>query len=135
MKRASFILIKVGMILSFVAGGLILVYGLIITVGGQTIRNLFDEASAQGNASSSESAEMAYHVVMGLYTFLGIYLLVLGGLSLANGFICKSVRSNPTRSGYIICIVFGFLSLCIVNSVGGILGICALNQEERNYNY
>lgn len=135
MKKASNVLIKVGMILSFISGVLMMIYGLVIIIGGPALRESLVNSSYSGSSSSYGYAEMEYEILMAFYTFLGIYLLVAGVLLLVNGIICKNVRQNPSRSGYILCIVFGFLSMAIVNAVGGILGISALNQESQNSTY
>jgi hypothetical protein len=70
-----------------------------------------------------EAAQAALVVV-------GVIFIVLMVLSIINIIVAFAARKKETKVLFILNIVFGFVSSCIVNAVGGILAIIASNRDS-----
>ena len=126
MKRASFTLIKIAIIVSFVIAGSLLIYGVYLIITR-------DAAIQEAVASSSDGyKEWARDLTASLNTIFTKISFYYAMVSMINGFVCIIAKVKPCKITYILCIVFGFLSMIIVNAIGGILGIKSMKQEQLN---
>ena len=62
---------------------------------------------------------------------IGVFFLIIGIFSIANIILAFIARNKESKVLFVLNIIFGFLSCCIVNSVGGILALIASNRVEE----
>lgn len=127
MKKASDVFLLIGTIFMIVNaclfGILAIIYALIPSVFMPYIEEI--------------SAEAGYDLSIYLSTvsivFACIRYIEYLILSVIGANICYKARQSQTKILYIACIVFGAM-ITAPALVGGILGLCALNQEAQNKN-
>lgn len=136
MKNASKILFLVGGIVSCVATFIYLITGIIYIYTGtsEDVKNELlknytatDLARDLGNGvtpTQAVEATQAFSVV------IGVILIVLMVLSIINIIVAFAARKKETKVLFILNIVFGFVSSCVVNAIGGILAIVASNRDS-----
>lgn len=134
MKRASEVLILIGTILSFVTCGIMAIVGIVcLIVGSDAVKEALIEGIENGSITTtiSDNAETAAAILQITFRTLGIVYIVWAVLLLTNGIVASNTRHNPSKNGYILNIVFGFLSCLSVNAVGGIFGVIVENRKEN----
>lgn len=137
MKRASEVLILVGMIVSFITTVSIVITSIVFFVlSSDAIKEAIIQGIKDGSLSAPKNLtpEQAAQIFQTTFLTLGIVFLVWAVLILTNGIIANNARKNPTKENYILNIVFGFLSGMEINAIGGIFGLIALDMAERNKN-
>ena len=136
MKNASKILFLVGGIVSCVEALTYLIVGIVMIWFGtsEDIKNemlksytVSDAIRDFGNGTTPADAVQA---VQGLYVVLGVMFIIFIFLALANAILSFKARKSESKGLFIANIVFGFVSSCIINSVGGILAVIASNRDE-----
>ena len=127
MKKASDVLLLVGTILMIVNAclfaALAILYALVPTVFMPYIIEMSEEFNYDLTLYFTEIS-----IVFSCISYIeNLVLAVIG----AN--VCTRARQKQTKLLYIACIVFGAM-ITAPALVGGILGLVALNQEEKNKN-
>lgn len=133
MKRASNILLRVGMILGFVCGGLLLLSSLVFIIYGVSpvIREMLIELYNSGDVNTDlPNAESFATFFQTFFLTIGIIYVGLGVVCISSAIVNSITLREPTKSHYLACIILGAISTEI-SLVGGILGFVALNRENR----
>ena len=133
MKRASNILLKVGMILGFVCGGLLLLGSLLFIIYGVSpvIREMLIELYNSGSINSDlPDAESFAAFFQKFFLSFGLVYIALGVACIADAVVCSISLRQPSKGHYLACIILGAFSTEL-SLVGGILGLISLNRENR----
>lgn len=141
MKRASRIMMTVGIVLSYVGMASLILCGIAFLVCSlppviAAIRDAVVEGVKNGTIHSDLTPEQAGDLVMGLwlgYFVTGTVLcFIFAVIYLLTGIFTAKAKREEQKKGYIITIVFGALSGLYFLIAAGILGIIAKNKEENN---
>ena len=133
MKKASNILIRIGMILSAVAAGLLLVSAIAFIICGtsQSIRQMLIDGYYDGSFNTDiDDADQFAMIIQLMLVFYGVFFIIFGGLCLASSIVSSMTLRNPSKGRLIACIIFGAMSTEL-SLIGGILGLVALNRERN----
>ena len=138
MERISNTFLKVGMIVSLVAGAIILCCVPVFFVIGfsSNIRDMILEdidngrISYQGNGVTPEEFVTIMQVT---FAALGFVMLIIGAICFANAFICSAARKSQTRGLYIAAIITGAMSTDFAIP-GGVLGLISLSKKAKKQN-
>lgn len=134
MKKASQILLLVGMILSFVLACVYLLCGVAFIICGLPFMQPYiEEAIKAGKIDTSFVGTVEECAAYIRYVFIstGAAFMVFVPLAIANGVIASIGRKKQTKVFYIMNIVFGILSGTEVNAVGGVFGLFTLPKREE----
>lgn len=133
MKKASQILLLIGMILSFVLAAIYLFAGIaFIIVGLPFMQPYYVEALEAGKIDTSfvgTPEECALYIRI-VFLVIGGIFIPWTAMAIANGVIAALGRKKQTKVFYILNIVFGLLSGAEVNAVGGVFGLFTLPKRE-----
>lgn len=133
MKKASNILLKIAHILGLIMGIFLLVCfvpAMCLAFIPQARESLVLEFQNNGVDFGDDPELLA---TIGMLIILGYSLIfvVMGVLCIVVSAITKKAMQNPSRGGYIACIIVG--AMCMdVSVVGGILGLIALNKQKKS---
>ena len=132
MKRASDILLKIAQIFGLVMGILLLIsfVPMILVACMPEVRDGVIQAMQENGAEFGDDTEYIvtlYQVMIVVYSMLFVYL---GIMCIVDAAIARKAMTEPSRGRYIACIVLGAMSIDF-SLVGGILGLIALNKENK----
>ena len=130
MQKASYILIRIGHILSivFIPIAFIAFISSLLVYTNPEIKEAMRAAFEEAYPANAEALLNLYFSTL---LFASISMLILGGLCLINAIITKKTMNYPNRNNYIACIIVGFLSVGI-SAVGAIIGLVALNRNNNS---
>ena len=131
MRKASDIVLLVGLILGFVTAGSLFIAGIVCLVLGSPIGvELLGKSMEAGNVAQEEQdvAVLAWTLSM---IFSGILMMVLGVLSILSSVFAIQARKKTSKGAYITSLVFGALinEVVLVGSIFGLIS-CKDNKQE-----
>lgn len=138
MGRTSDTFLKVGMIVSIIAGAIILMSTPVFFVTGfsKSIREMIIENINNGTIAydgNGLTPEEFVTVMQVTFATLGFVMLLLGVLCFVNAFVSSAARRNKTHGLYIAAIITGAMSTDF-SIPGGILGLISLSKEAKKNN-
>ena len=133
MKRISNTMLRIGMILSIIAGAtLIFVTPFLIVTGVSTrIHEMIVEAVTNGDVHSDYDPEVAATVIQSMLLTYGIITLIFGAICIAAAIVDSKALKEGSTGRYIACIILGSMSTGFAIA-GGILGLIADARIRRN---
>ena len=135
MRNASKVLFLVGGIVSCVEALSYLIMGIVFIFLGtsEDVKNdLLKNYSASdlmrdlGNGVTPADAVQA---VQAMYVALGVIFIIGIFLSAVNAVLAFKARNSNNKVLFILNIVFGFISGCIINAIGGILAVASPSED------
>ncbi len=136
MKNASKILFLVGGIVSCVTTLIYLIVGIfyIFTGTSEDVKNEmlknYTTADVVRDFGNGVTPTQAVEAAQAALVVIGVIFIVLMVLSIINIIVAFTARKKETKVLFILNIVFGFASTCVVNAIGGILAIIASNRDS-----
>ena len=133
MKTASRILLLIGAILSCVETFVYCIMGFIFIGMGsspEVKEDLIKEYNPVSNPSGVTPEEYA-KAIQSFFVALGVVFVIAAILCIINAIIAFVARSKGNKPLMILNIIFGFLSSCIINAVGGIFGLIAKDNNTE----
>ena len=132
MKKASNILLKIAHIFGLVMGILLLIsfIPMILVACMPEVRDAVIQMMQENGAEFGDDTEYIvtlYQVMIVVYSMLFVYL---GIMCIVDAAIASKAMTEPSRGRYIACIILGAMSTDF-SLVGGILGLIALNKENK----
>ena len=133
MKRLSRTFLNVGIVISWIAVGVLAFTGLVCIIAGvlppihDAIRTGIENGNVQSDFPDADTAIAFYIAVM---VTSGVVCLMFIPLPIINAVLSKKALTNPTRGLYISCMIFGSINSKFTLA-GGILGMIALARENR----
>ncbi len=126
-------MLRIGMILSIIAGAILLFVTpfLIVTGVSSQIHQMIVEAVESGDINSDYAPEVAATVVQAMLLTYGIITLVFGALCVAAAIVNSKTLREASRGRYIACIVLGTMTTGFAIA-GGILGLIADARIRRD---
>ena len=134
MRNASKILLIVGAIVSIVVAVIFLIVGAIMAVAAAVPTSEIVAQIQNGTITTTASgtAEQQAEAFKAMSTGLAAFFLIVGVFNIVNTVLAFVANAKKAKGLYIANIVFGVLSLTEVTLVGGIFGLIANGQEEKN---
>ena len=132
MKTASRILLLIGAILSCVETFVYCIMGFIFIGMGsspEVKEDLIKEYNTVNNPSVTP--EEYAKAIQSFFVALGVVFVIAAILCIINAIIAFVARSKGNKPLMILNIIFGFLSSCIINAVGGIFGLIAKDNNAE----
>ena len=132
MRKASNILLKIGMILNIVLAVLLVVSAALSIVVGvsSAIHEMIIDGVNNGDIQSNLTAEQAAILVQSLALSFGICSAIFAVVATIGAVISSQTLREPTKGRYIACIVLGAFA-SNVTTVGGVFGLIADGQDRR----
>ncbi len=133
MKTASRILLLIGAILSCVEIFVYCIMGFIFIGMGsspEVKEDLIKEYNPVNNPGGVTPEEYA-KAIQSFFVALGVVFVIAAILCIINAIIAFVGRSKGNKPLMILNIIFGFLSSCIINAVGGIFGLIAKDNNTE----
>ncbi len=134
MKKVSNILLLIAGIYSIVCVATFLILGILFVVASSdACKEQIIEMLERGTLTTSYvgTPQEQAQFIQTVYSVLGITMLVVCVFQFINVFLSFVARKKETKPLYILNIVFGVLSMVVVNVVGAIFGLIALNQNTE----
>ena len=134
MKKVSNILLLIAGIYSIVCAATFLILGILFVVASSdACKEQIIEMLERGTLTTSYvgTPQEQAQFIQTVYSVLGITMLVICVFQFINVFLSFVARKKETKPLYILNIVFGVLSMVVVNVVGAIFGLIALNQNTE----
>ena len=116
MKKASNTLLLIGGILSII---LVFIFGL----------NAFEYTNYEPSGITFDGRNIDPEILKQIAQILSVVFTIMAIAAVLNAAVAFIARFRPTKILLILNIILGIASGCIVNTVGGILGIISLNRE------
>lgn len=135
MKKVSRILLLVAGIYSLVCASIFIILGIVFLVySSPDKKDIVIEGIKRGFITTvyQGTVEEKAQFVQTLWKVLGVISLVECVFGFINAFVSFTARKNETKPLHIINIVFGVISGLVINVVGAIFGMIALNRQEVN---
>lgn len=132
MKRASDILLKITYILGLVCG-IILLVSFIPTMCIAFVpeaREALIENFENNGVDFGDDPEVLATVAQVMIICYSLTFAIIGVMAIVDAVVAKRTMQNPSKGGYIACIILGAFSTN-TSIVGGILGLIALNRERN----
>ena len=135
MRKASKVLFLVGGIVSCVEALSYLIMGIVFIFLGasEDFKNdLLKNYSASdlvrdlGNGVTPADAVQA---IQAMYVALGVIFIIGIFISAVNAVLAFKARNSNNKVLFILNIVFGFISGCIINAIGGILAVASPSED------
>lgn len=128
MRRTSRSFLKVGTILGFIIGGLLLIVGFVAIFVGTTrdykvIEPYVDLINQFFGGSVKRFQDAA--------TFYGVFAIIAGLSSIASAIFCIIARNKPQKGLFITVIVLCAIGGSVFGLLGAIFGLVANAQEKR----
>ena len=129
MQKASNILLKIGYIISIVYIPVCLL-GFMVFLIVAINPDIKDALYTSYQDSGFSNPEGLVEFIFSLLFASAISMLFLGAFCIVNAVVNNKAMKYPSKTNYVLCIVFGFLSIT-VSAVGGILGLIAFNRQNK----
>ena len=129
MKKASNVLLRVGLIVSIVYAVIFILFAILFTVFGQDFVKEFIIEESSRNGGEAKDAEIASSVLQATSIVCAAVFYYLGVMAAINAIVAKKALEEPNQKNYVLNIVFGVLSGVEVNLVGAIFGLIVSNRE------
>ena len=129
MRKTSRSFLKVGSILGFIFGAILLILGLALMVIGK-IELSADLIEAFKNIIIDYYKGSVEKFQTGMFAY-GIFLFVAGGCNIAGAVLCAIGRSKPKKGLFITIIVLSAIGGNVFAALGAIFGLVANAQEKR----
>ena len=133
MRKASDIVLLIGMILGFVATGILFIVSILFFVfGSQVGLDLLHAAMEEsGQAFTEEETQIADIVWVASFISTGVVLILVAIFSCLSAVFALMARSNPKKGNYIVALVFGVLGGNEAVLVGSIFGLISCKDDKK----
>ena len=131
MKKASKIILIVSGIIAILAAVTYLVVGIACFSLGQNLTDAIIKAVEGSPEYSGMPYEDLVNLVNSAKVVAGAVFILAGVFACINAVICFMANKKETKGLYIATIVFGVISSTLVSLVGGILGLIANTNENK----
>ena len=132
MRRASDILLKISHILGIVCGIILLICFVpaMCTAFIPEVREAIVENFQNNGVDFGDDPEVLATFAQIMIICYSLTFVFIGVMAIVDAVVAKKTMENPTKGGYIACIILGAFSTN-TSIVGGILGLIALNKERH----
>jgi FtsH-binding integral membrane protein len=134
MKKVSNNLLLIAGIYSIVCAATFLILGIVFVVASSdACKEQIIEMLERGTFTTSYAGtpQEQAQFIQTVYSILGITMLVVCVFQFINVFLSFTARRKEAKPLYILNIVFGVLSMVVVNVVGAIFGLIAFNHNSE----
>ena len=134
MRKASKIIFLVAGIYSIATVVLLFVFGILFEVmSSKESTATVIEAIERGIITTAYvgTVEEKAAFVQSLYGGFGVAFFIFAAFGVVNSILAFIARGKDSKGIYVLNIIFGILSLIVVNVVGAIFGMIALNQKPQ----
>ena len=132
MRKLSNTFLTVNMIFGFVFLALFVGLAMMMFVFA-SLKDVIMEGIQNGSIhTNSDDPETALLIAQSVLISVGVTFLIFGMLCLPSAIVSASARNSKSKGKFIAAIVLSALSLTYFGIAGGVLGILAINRENRS---
>ena len=132
MRKLSNTFLTVNMIFGFVFLALFVGLAMMMFVFA-SLKDVIMEGIQNGSIrTNSDDPETALLIAQSVLISVGVTLLIFGMLCLPSAIVSASARNSRSKGKFIAAIVLSAISLTYFGVAGGVLGILAINRENRS---
>lgn len=132
MRKLSNTFLTVNMIFGFVFLALFVGLATMMFVFA-SLKDVIMEGIQNGSIrTNSDDPETALLIAQSVLIIVGVTFLIFGILCLPSAIVSASARNSKSKGKFIAAIVLSAVSLTYFGVAGGVLGILAINRENRS---
>lgn len=132
MRKLSNTFLTVNMIFGFVFLALFVGLAMMMFVFA-SLKDVIMEGIQNGSIhTNSDDPETALLIAQSVLISVGVTFLIFGMLCLPSAIVSASARNSKSKGKFIAAIVLSALSLTYFGVAGGVIGILAINRENRS---
>ncbi|MBO6261530.1 MAG: hypothetical protein J6N95_02875 [Bacilli bacterium] len=132
MRKLSNTFLTVNMIFGFVFLALFVGLAMMMFVFA-SLKDVIMEGIQNGSIrTNSDDPETALLIAQSVLISVGVTFLIFGMLCLPSAIVSASARNSKSKGKFIAAIVLSAISLTYFGVAGGVLGILAINRENRS---
>ena len=135
MNRGLYNLFKACTIIGAIFGGLLLANSPVYFFGGfsthihEMLVDAYDSGAVTFPIIQNLDGEGYATIIQGVMIGIGLFMVIIGIISVVVSVLCVRVRKKMTRALLIVLIILGFLSFD-VPAIGGIIGLVTLKKQQ-----
>ena len=132
MRKLSNTFLTVNMIFGFVFLALFVGLAMMMFVFA-SLKDVIMEGIQNGSIhTNADDPETALLIAQSVLISVGVTFLIFGMLCLPSAIVSASARNSKSKGKFIAAIALSALSLTYFGVAGGVLGILAINRENRS---
>lgn len=132
MRKLSNTFLTINMIFGFVFLALFVGLAMMMFVFA-SLKDVIMEGIQNGSIrTNSDDPETALLIAQSVLISVGVTFLIFGMLCLPSAIVSASARNSKSKGKFIAAIVLSAISLTYFGVAGGVLGILAINRENRS---
>ncbi len=132
MRKLSNTFLTVNMIFGFVFLALFVGLAMMMFVFA-SLKDVIMEGIQNGSIhTNADDPETALLIAQSVLISVGVTFLIFGMLCLPSAIVSASARNSKSKGKFIAAIALSALSLTYFGIAGGVLGILAINRENRS---